>query len=469
MDKRFNGNYNLNEKIIKSLEVIGYHKPTEVQKQVIMRVLDGKDLVVQADTGSGKTAGFGIPIVEKIRVTDNVVQALILTPTRELAVQVSDEIQKIGKYKGIRTLAVYGKQNIDVQIHQLKQRVHIVIGTPGRVVDLIDRGHLKLEQLETFVLDEADELLRRGFFDVVTEMIKDLPKNRQTLLFSATMPEGITDLVNQYLNKPQRIEVFSEIDAKHLIESFIKETKQEDKISILYEVIEQLQPQQCLIFCNTKAEVQRIHQRMKKKYENVQMLHGDLPQKERLKQIQQFKDGVTKYLIATDLAGRGLHIHRLPLVINYDLPVDVQNYTHRVGRTGREGEKGVAVSLINILDQSRVQEIEGYLQETLPCLPSDYILTNNTVNSNEKLLKRKQYRDIMKLRISAGKQKKIRTGDVVGALCSVEGITQVDIGVVDIRDRYTYVEIFNHKGQKIIQDLNGKTIKNKVVRIDKMN
>ena len=171
MGDRFKERYDLNEKIIKSLDTIGYHKPTDVQKQVIMRVLNGEDLVVQADTGSGKTASFGIPIVEKVHVLDNYVQALILTPTRELAVQVSDEIQKLGKYKHIRTLPVYGKQNIDIQIHQLKQRVHVVVGTPGRVIDLVEKEHLKLEQLDMLILDEADELLRRGFLDAVTGLM----------------------------------------------------------------------------------------------------------------------------------------------------------------------------------------------------------------------------------------------------------------------------------------------------------
>ncbi len=183
MGERFKDRYDLNASVIKSLNMLGYYQPTEVQKRVIVDALDGQDLVVQADTGSGKTAGFGIPIVENVQVLNNCVQVLILTPTRELAVQVSEEIQKIGKYKRIRTLPVYGRQNIDIQIHQLKQRVHIVVGTPGRVIDLFDKGHLVLDQLKVLVLDEADELLRRGFLDSVTGLMNQLPSNRQTLLF----------------------------------------------------------------------------------------------------------------------------------------------------------------------------------------------------------------------------------------------------------------------------------------------
>lgn len=467
MGDRFKERYDLNEKIIKSLDTIGYHKPTDVQKQVIMRVLNGEDLVVQADTGSGKTASFGIPIVEKVHVLDNYVQALILTPTRELAVQVSDEIQKLGKYKHIRTLPVYGKQNIDIQIHQLKQRVHVVVGTPGRVIDLVEKEHLKLEQLDMLILDEADELLRRGFLDAVTGLMNQLPKSRQTLLFSATMPEAISDLTKRYMHHPERIDVASEIDEKQLIETFSKSTTSEDKTLILFEVIEQLQPEQCLVFCNTKVDVERIYKFMRRRFNHVEMLHGDLPQKQRLQQIQLFKAGQTKYLVATDLASRGLHIHRLPLVINYDLPVDVQNYTHRIGRTGREGEKGVAISLVNALDIERVQDIEAYLQETLKPLPKSYVLSNNTMNIGKPDDQKKSYQDILKLRISAGKQKKIRVGDVVGALCNLDGITQEDIGVIDIRERYSYVEIFNHKGRQVIEQLNGQTIKNKVVKVEK--
>ena len=468
MGERFKDRYDLNASVIKSLNMLGYYQPTEVQKRVIVDALDGQDLVVQADTGSGKTAGFGIPIVENVQVLNNCVQVLILTPTRELAVQVSEEIQKIGKYKRIRTLPVYGRQNIDIQIHQLKQRVHIVVGTPGRVIDLFDKGHLVLDQLKVLVLDEADELLRRGFLDSVTGLMNQLPSNRQTLLFSATMPERVVTLAKEYMNNPTHIEVDSIIDEKELIESFSKITQSLDKTKTLFEIIKQLEPDQCLVFCNTKLDVERVYQSMCRKYKNVHMLHGDMPQKQRLKQIQWFKEGKTTYLVATDLAARGLHIHQLPLGINYDLPVDVQNYTHRIGRTGREGNKGVAISIIGPADEYKVQDIEGYLRTTFNELPTSYALPTRAKKGRDTQKRDEGFKDITLLRISAGKQKKIRAGDVVGALCNLDGIDQQDIGVIDIRDRFTYVEIFNHKGDKVVKQLNGMTIKNKVVNVSKM-
>ncbi len=462
----FGERYDLEDSVVKGLNQLGYDQPTPVQSQVIEPIFAGKDVVVQADTGSGKTAGFGIPLVNEVHVLNNAIQGLILTPTRELAVQVSEELQKIGKYKGVRVLPVYGKQNIDIQIHQLKQRIHVVVGTPGRVMDLIEKGYLDRSALRFFVLDEGDELLRRGFFPVVSTIMDGLPCDKQILLFSATMPEDIVELVKRQLTEPVTIQVDSQIQTKNLIDSYVKMTSAECKKKLLCSVIEQLTPSQCLIFANTKVEVEAIYRFMKKRFRKVERLHGDLPQKQRLNYVDQFKKGEITYLIATDLASRGIHIHQLPLVINYDLPLDVQNYIHRIGRTGREGVKGTAVSLVGALDQRQKQELESYLRKTFKELPVAYTLPKIKTESRKK--QAHIAKDTVTIRISAGQQKKIRVGDIVGALCHLDGIEVEDIGIIDIRNRYSYVEIFHHKGEDVVRQLNERKIKKKQVFVEIM-
>jgi len=490
----------LSNSVKKSIEMIGYSNATEVQALAIPEVMNNVDLVVKSNTGSGKTAAFGIPVVDKLKVDVRLPQVLILTPTRELAVQVSEEITNIGKYKKVRCLPIYGKQPMHIQINQLKQRVHIVVGTPGRVTDLIGRGHLKLEGISHLVIDEADELLNRGFLEEVKGIIEALPTDRNTLLFSATMPEEIEKVCHAYMKNPKWIDIKGDDDIPTDISQVSFEIAEEFKFNRLQEILEYVKPDSCLVFCNTQVKCDKVHGLLRKNRIKALTLHGGMNQRDRLKSIRSFKDKEVTFLVATDLAARGIHISALDLVVNYDIPIDKENYVHRIGRTGRAGEKGLAISFISQHDKLRRQEIEGFLEEKLalgaidnldksigPLLkeinggnnsksadqksPKANGSTMNGKNSKQKDQNKQKvvdvlHKDIMKLRLSIGKNKKIRALDVVGAVGNIEGIKPDDIGIVDIRESSTYIDIFNNKGDLVLDELT--TVKGKNTKIVKI-
>ncbi len=478
----------LSNSVKKSIEAIGYVEPTEVQGLSIPELLNNVDLVVKSKTGSGKTAAFGIPIVDKLKVGVKYPQALILTPTRELAVQVCEEIDLIGKYKKVRCLPIYGKQPLHIQVNQLKQRVHIVVGTPGRVKDLIQRGNLKLDDISHLVIDEADELLNRGFLEDMMDIIGALPTNRNTMLFSATMPVEIEKVCHEYMINPKWIDIKGDDDIPRDIVHLAFEIAEEYKFNRLINILEEVDPSSCLIFCNTQRKVDKVHGLMRNARLKAKTLHGGMNQRDRLRAIDAFKHNEIPYLVATDLAARGIHIDTLELVINYDMPIDRENYVHRIGRTGRAGEKGLAISFISQHDDKKITDIEEYLGESIKRGNIDNVKdsidqlsmkhhkdasrqkngTTKKINVKKALAKNDldQHKDITKIRISIGKKKKIRPLDVVGAIGNIKGITPDDIGIVDIRDTCTYIDIFNHKGELVMDNLTSVKGKNtKVVKI----
>lgn len=489
MTKLF-GDMALSNSVKKSIEVIGYVEPTEVQSLAIPEVLNNVDLVVKSKTGSGKTAAFGIPLVDKLKIGVRSPQALVLTPTRELAVQVCEEIALIGKYKKVRCLPLYGKQPIHVQVNQLKQRVHITVGTPGRVKDLINRGHLKLEEISHLVIDEADELLNRGFLEDMREIIGALPVERNTLLFSATMPEAIENVCNEYMREPKWIDIKGDDDIPRDILHLGFEIAEEYKFNRLVNILKEVDPRNALIFCNTQRKVDKVQGLMRNAKLKAKTLHGGMNQRDRLRSIAEFKFNDIPYLVATDLAARGIHVDTLELVINYDMPIDKENYVHRIGRTGRAGEEGLAISFISQHDDKKIEEIEDYLGEKIKRGNIDNVLDsidkfregkpktakpkkNSTIpkpGANNKATNNgtSTHKDIMKIRINAGKKKKLRPLDVVGAIGNIIGIVPDDIGIVDIRDTCTYIEIFNNKGDLVLDSLTNVKGKNvKVVKIRK--
>jgi len=350
--------FNLSETVTKAINECRFVEPTKVQQEVIPAILAGKDVVVKAKTGSGKTSAFAIPIIEKIDSTITSPKVLVITPTRELADQVCDEISTIGKYKKINSIAVYGKKSIQTQINQLSESVHIVVGTPGRINDLIRREVLKLDQIDYFVLDEADELVNRGFFDDVIDIIAQLPTTYQTLLFSATMPVEIQDLCQTYLHEPHWVDIIETAPNIKEINYFVEDKW---KFLRLREIIENINPFTCIVFCNTQAQVDNLYNRMRQVGIKPLRLHGGMKQRERLKAIDSFKEGNVQCLIATDLVARGIHIDSLDLVVNYDVPQIAENYVHRIGRTGRVGEDGIAVTLFTPSDNLYKLELERYL------------------------------------------------------------------------------------------------------------
>jgi ATP-dependent RNA helicase DeaD len=474
----------LQSEILVALEALGYEEPSEVQEKVIPFVLSENDIIVKSQTGSGKTAAFGIPVCEKIEIEEKKPQVLILTPTRELAVQVKEEISYIGRYKRIRCAAVFGKQPMTIQTRELKQRIHVIVGTPGRVTDHIERGNIELSEIKYLVIDEADKMLNMGFIDQVETIIKKLPQNRITMLFSATIPEKIEQLCYQYMHEPQKIEIEHKNKTSENIEQFYYEIEESNKFNLLCNIIYSDLPESAMIFLNTKDAVDRLASKMNMEGFSCKSLHGGMEQKDRLDAMEDFKNKKFRYLVATDVAARGIHIDEITHVINYDIPLELESYVHRIGRTGRAGSSGKAITLVTPFQDRFLKEIEDYIGY---CIPKKDL--SDSDNEHYAELKR-QYNEkfklgdiqipkarteksfkinsgITKLYIHAGKKKKMRPGDIVGAITSIEGVTQEDIGIIDIQDNVSYVDILNDKGGKVLTELQKGTIKGKQVKVQK--
>ena len=348
--------------ILKALEEMGFEAPTEVQSKAIPHILNQEDLIVRSKTGSGKTAVFGVSMLQIIEPgAAQGPQGLILTPTRELAVQVDNDLKKIGKHLQHKTTCVYGQHSISVEIQALNKGVSIVTGTPGRVYDHICQGTLKTKNIRFLVLDEADRMLDMGFLDQVVRIVKALPKNRVTLLFSATIPAEVHKICREYMKQPVTIEIESQTKTVDTIQQVYYRVNRNEKNTWLNRLLLIEQPDSCMIFCNTRVGVDRVQSFLTRKGYACQALHGDIPQGRRLKTMQQFKQGEFHLLVATDVAARGIHIDDLSLVINYDVPNEKDSYVHRIGRTGRIGNAGRAISLVTSEDIMLLYEIEEHI------------------------------------------------------------------------------------------------------------
>jgi ATP-dependent RNA helicase DeaD len=366
----------LSPTILASISEMGFETPTQVQEEVIPLILEENDLIVMAKTGSGKTGAFGLPMlhmmekdkldavkiaeIEKASVKRGP-EGLILTPTRELAVQVDSDIQKMSKYMELKTTAVYGQHNMDVEIKSLSEGVSIVTGTPGRVNDHIQRKTLITRNVKFLVLDEADRMLDMGFYDQVMDIIKTLPKNRVTLLFSATMPAEIKKICREYMKHPVTVELDSDTKTVDTIRQIYHRVEANKKRHSLERVLRVEQPDSCMVFCNTRHEVDKVTEFLQKQGFYAKALHGAKDQNSRLKTINSFRDGKIQILVATDVAARGIHIDDLTLVINYDVPDKQDSYVHRIGRTGRAGNGGLAISLVTTDDIMSLYELEVHV------------------------------------------------------------------------------------------------------------
>ena len=351
----------ISETILQALTEMGFVKPSPIQAQGIPAVMQGSDVIGQAQTGTGKTAAFGIPVLERIDVANNAVQALVLCPTRELAVQVSEELGRLAKYqKGLRIEAIYGGDSIDRQIRSLKRGVHIVVGTPGRVMDHMERRTLKFDQVRMMVLDEADEMLDMGFREDIESILAEMPEDRQTILFSATMSKPIMSITKRFLNDPVLIKVVRNELTNVNIEQVCFEVKPQAKVEVMTRLIDMYHLKSLLVFCNTKRKVDEIVEDLQLRGYASEGIHGDLRQQQRSNVMSKFKAGVTTILVATDVAARGIDVSGLDGVINYDIPLDEEYYVHRIGRTGRAGMSGKAFSLVARDEKFRLKTIENY-------------------------------------------------------------------------------------------------------------
>ncbi len=336
----------------------GIIKPTPIQEQAIPELLKGRDVIAQAYTGTGKTLAFMLPIMQKIDVSKPYIQALIITPTRELAIQITNEVKKLAVIKEVSILAVYGGQDVERQLKKLNNGVNIVIGTPGRILDHIRRGSIDLGHLTSLVLDEADEMLNMGFLSDVEDILFKTPKRRQTMLFSATMPKQLRDLASRDLKDPAQIQIQGENVTLDEIKQVVIETTDRGKLDALCNIIDQQHPFMAIIFCRTKSRVKSLNWDLRTRGYNSEEIHGDLSQSKREHVIKNFRKMEIQLLVATDVAARGLDIEGITHIFNYDIPKETDSYIHRIGRTGRAGEKGMAVTFVTDKDMETLREIE---------------------------------------------------------------------------------------------------------------
>lgn len=471
-------NMNLSEEILKALKNLGFEKPSEVQQEVIPYILDKKDLVVKSQTGSGKTASFGIPLCELVNVEENKVKALILVPTRELAIQVKEDISNIGRLKKVRCAAIFGKQPFNEQIRELKQRVHIVCGTPGRVIDHIERGNLNTNDIDFVIIDEADKMLNMGFINQIRDVLDKLPQSKNTALFSATIPKEIEGLYSNYMNNPAVLDIKSKVFNRDKISEKYLNVDREEKFKYLLKSLYAFTDESAIIFCNTKDSVRNLSSLLKKEKISVKELHGDMDQKDRLATMENFKNKEFKVLVATDVAARGIHINHITNVFNYEVPMEKESYVHRIGRSGRGDKKGLAISLVSKGERRFLNEIEEYINYSIEeaNLPEyeeiiegrkRFFESQKNDYNNKTNVKKNIHNEVTKIHITAGKKKKIRNIDIVGAFSNLEELTGEDIGIIDVQDGHSFVDILNGKGNLILKRYKEIKLKGKVAKLSK--
>lgn len=336
----------ISEPVLRALNDMGFEEPTPIQQEAIPVAMSGKDMIGQAQTGTGKTAAFGLPVLERVDGSNRHVQVVILSPTRELAIQVAEELNKMAQYTDITALPIYGGQDINRQFRALKKHPQIIVATPGRLMDHMDRGSIKFEDVKIVVLDEADEMLNMGFVDDINKILGAIPEDHQTLLFSATMPKAIRELAETYLTEPTLIRMKPTQVTMDLIEQYYIEVQDRQKFDVLCRLFDLQAPELAIIFTRTKRRVDEVTEALKKRGYMAEGIHGDLSQQKRDSVIRQFREGTIDILVATDVAARGLDISGVSHVYNYDLPQDPESYTHRVGRTGRAGKAGEAYTFV---------------------------------------------------------------------------------------------------------------------------
>lgn len=350
---------NLSPNVLKAIDDLGFEEPSSIQAEIIPVLLEGFDAIGQAQTGTGKTLAFGAPIISKISHDDSAIQVLVLAPTRELAIQVNDEIARIAKHTNIRILPVYGGQPIERQLKALKRGIDIVVGTPGRIIDHINRRTLDLSKIKYLVMDEADEMLNMGFIDDIEEILKHASKERQTMLFSATMPNEIRKLATHYMKKDAKIiSIVKNALTVSKIKQYYYEIKQRDRFESLCRILDVDEPTSAIIFCKTKRGVDELVESMQARGYNVEGMHGDMGQNQRMNTLRKFKEGNLDFLVATDVAARGIDVEDVSHVINYDMPQDTESYVHRIGRTGRAHKEGIAYTLVTPREYLTLKQIE---------------------------------------------------------------------------------------------------------------
>jgi ATP-dependent RNA helicase DeaD len=504
--------FNLSKETMKSVSEIGFEEPTPIQVSAIPLIFRGCDIVGQAQTGTGKTAAFGIPIVEKCRNGRHPF-AIILEPTRELAVQVAQEIHKIGKYKKISVLPVYGGTSVERQIKTLQRGVNVVVGTPGRVIDHLNRKTISLAEVKMVVLDEADEMLDMGFIEDMETILKAIPPGRQSLLFSATIPQTIMQIARKYMNNPEKIRVNTKDVVIPKIKQIFYEVRERDKIDALSRLLDVEDPQLAIVFCHTKRDVDEVSLKLGQMGYNAAALHGDFTQARRDEVMNKFKSGMLDILVATDVAARGLDIKDVTHVINYSIPQNPDSYVHRIGRTGRAGKSGIAITFVNpreykhlkliektamtVINRKKlpseadvvrarekniIRELSGIIQENkhagyitavkeLSCShdPGDVaaaaLYAAYGVRKEKPVKEYEKNERTVRLFMTIGRKDNIKAADIIKSITSEAHIPFHTIGKIEVFDKFTFIEIPEEFSDKVIRSVDDIMMKGKRVKV----
>jgi ATP-independent RNA helicase DbpA len=451
----------LSAPLLQVLQELEFETVTPIQAQSIPVLLQGRDLVGQAQTGSGKTAAFALPILQKVQLQSRRLQALVLCPTRELCAQVASDIRRLGRrLPGLQVLVLAGGQPIRPQLSALEKGAHIAVGTPGRILDLLEREAIGTRQLSTVVLDEADRMLDMGFMEDMERILAALPPKRQTVLFSATFPSTIEELSRTFQNEPTRLTVV-EAEAAPDIRQLCYTCAPEEKTALLLRILRHHQPTSAIVFCNLKATVVELGRALAEAGVSAEGLQGDLEQSERDRVMAKFRNQSIRVLIATDVAGRGIDVEALDAVINFDLPFQAEPYVHRIGRTGRAGRTGLAISIATPRDERKLETIE---QATGVKLERPSLETLPQVDPASRVSLEAAWET---LAISAGRKDKMRPGDILGALTGeAGGLNASDVGKIEIQDRLSYVAVSKRVVRVALQRLRDGRIKGRRHRID---
>jgi ATP-dependent RNA helicase DbpA len=445
----------LSESMLANLDRLGYATMTPIQAASLPVTLEGYDLIAQAATGSGKTAAFALPLLAKLDVSRLDTQALVLCPTRELADQVTQELRRLARAEdNIKILTLCGGIPMRPQRASLEHGAHIAVGTPGRIQDLLDVGALVLTEMKTLVLDEADRMLDMGFYDDIVKVIKHCPRDRQTLLFSATYPEGVEALAKQFQRNPQTVKV----EAQHSdtkIRQYFYEVERDQRLTAVSQLLRHFRPVSTLAFCNTKAKCKDVLERLQADGFSALALHGELDQKDRDQVLIQFANKSCSVLVATDVAARGLDIQGLDAVINIDVTPEPELHIHRIGRTGRGDELGLALNLVGLNEMHWINKIEDMQKRECEWHP----ISELTSISDAPLVP-----PMITLQILGGRKEKIRAGDVLGALTGEGGLTKDQVGKINVNDFAIYVAVARDVAKKALAALNSGKVKGKTVK-----
>ena len=512
----------LDTRIMRAIAEMGFEQPSPIQAQSIPIAVEGKDMIGQARTGTGKTASFGIPMLQRINPKDKSLQAIVLCPTRELAIQSANEIRKLAKFlHGIKVLPIYGGQEISKQIRSLKGGVQIVIGTPGRVMDHLRRHTLKPQTVDIVVLDEADEMLNMGFREDIETILGQLPEERQTMLFSATMPKPILEIAKRYLHEPEIVKVIQKELTVPKIEQYYYEVNPRKKNEVLSRLLDMYDPSLSLVFCNTKRKVDELVADLKGRGYFAEGLHGDMKQSQRDRVMNGFRNGRTDILVATDVAARGIDVDDVEAVFNYDVPQDDEYYVHRIGRTGRAGREGRAFTLVVGKEIYKLKDIQRYCKTKIRRQPipsvndvaaikveklleqageliatdglgrmmdlleeyldgSDYSATEMAAallamqlgETSTQTLSKEEFGDtgaepgMVRMFMNIGKKDRVRIGDILGAVAGESGMEGALVGTIDMYDNFSFVEVPQEYAAAVLEAMNHSKIKGRRVNME---